>query len=71
MNVKSKYDDDGVDAREPKKKFMFMGYGSYGPRGGPGIFDGGGMIRSPRYFDAIFEKLGLLKKPRHRSEGEE
>ena len=71
MNLQSKYAEGGMQAKEPKKKFMFMGYGAYGPRGGPSIFDGGGMIRSPRYFDAIFEKLGLLKKPRHRSEGEE
>ena len=71
MNPKSKFDQDVPEALEPQKKFMFMGYGAYGPRGGPGVFDGGGMIRSPRFFDAIFEKLGLLKKPRHRSEGEE
>jgi len=62
VNVKSKYDDDGVDAREPKKKFMFMGYGSYGPRGGPGIFDGGGMIRVSEVLWMHLREIGLLKK---------
>ena len=70
MNVKSKYMDE-PEVTEPKKEFMFLGYGNYSSRGGPGLFDGGGMIRSPRYFDAIFEMLHLKKKPHLRSEGEE
>ena len=71
MNVKSKFDSDEPQSRPPKKKFMFLGYGNYNSRGGTGLFDGGGMIRSASYFEIIFEKLGLKKKPRHRSEGEE
>ena len=68
MNVKSKYDSDESESRPAKKQFMFLGYGNYNSRGGTGLFDGGGMLRSSHYFDIIFEKLGLKKKPRYRSE---
>jgi hypothetical protein len=70
MNVKSKYDPDDSEARQSKKQYMFLGYSNYNSRGGAGLSDGGGMIRSPHYFDAILEKLGLKKKPGRRSEGE-
>jgi hypothetical protein len=67
MNVKSKFDIDGDAVMQPKKQYMFLGYGNYNSRGGLGLFDGGGMLRSPHFFDAIFEKLGLKKKLRHRN----
>jgi hypothetical protein len=70
MNVKSKYDQDEPELREPKQKFMFLGYGGYNTRGG-GQLGVGQTIRSPHFFDSIFEMIGLKKKPKHRSEGEE
>jgi hypothetical protein len=63
MNVKSKDDPDESESKPPKKQFMFLGYGNYNSRGGASLFDVGGLVRSPHYFDIIFEKLGLKKKP--------
>jgi hypothetical protein len=71
MNPKSKYDQSEPEIPEPKKKYMFLGYGGYNSRGGGQLFDGGGISRSPNFFEPVFEMLGLKKKPHHRSEGEE
>jgi hypothetical protein len=73
MNVKSK-DEPGADqARHPKKKYLWLGYGEYSNLigVGPGRLLDGGMARSPNFFDAIFEMLGMKKKVRRRSEGAE
>ena len=71
MNVKSKYEQSDPETEEPKKKYMFLGYGSYNARGQGAMPGDGGLIRSPHFFDSVFEMLGLKKKPRQRSEGEE
>ncbi|HTX92140.1 MAG TPA: hypothetical protein VMC09_13080 [Anaerolineales bacterium] len=70
MNVESKYDAGQGEAPEPKKKYMFLGYGGYNSRGG-GQLEVGAISRSPHFFDAVFEALGLKKKIRRCSEGEE
>jgi len=71
MNVKSKDDTDADQARQPKKKYMWLGYGEYSNLTGvaPGRLLDGGMARSPNFFDAIFEMLGIKKKVKRRSEG--
>jgi hypothetical protein len=70
MNVKSKYDETDA-AKEPKKKYYWMGYGNPVQLGG----DRRGMyaaVWDTHMFDTILEKLGVKKKaPRRRSEGEE
>jgi hypothetical protein len=72
MNIKSKFDQQESENKEPKKKYMFLGYGGYNARGQGGPPGGeGGLIRSPHFFDSIFEMIGLKKKSRQRSEVEE
>ena len=72
MNVKSRYAQEDASAKEPKKKYMFLGYGNYNNLGGaPGRMMDGGMARSPKFLDTIFEALGIKKKVRRRSEDEE
>jgi hypothetical protein len=72
LNVKSKYDQNEPETRKPKKKYMFLGYGGYNARGQGGQPGGEvGLIRSPHFFDSIFEMIGLKMKPRKRPEGEE
>ncbi len=73
MNVKSKY-DEGDAAKEPgKKKYMFLGYGNSSYSGGPQRRGGfaGSAVPGLHVFDIILEKLGIKKKVRRRSEGEE
>jgi len=69
MNVKSKYDMSD-EPREPKKKYLWLGYGTSNQ--GRDIRSGmSAVVWDPHTFDVIFEKLGLKKKKRRRSEGEE
>ncbi len=68
MNVKSKYDESDV-AREPKKKYIWLGYGNTSQGDVRGRMTG--IVWDTHTFDTIFEKLGLKKKTRKRSEGEE
>ena len=69
MNVKSKYDDSDA-VREPKKKYIWLGYGQNSQAGG-GARGQPGWVWDTHTFDIILEKLGLKKKTKHRSEGEE
>ena len=71
MNVKSKYDTEGEEVREPKKKYLWLGYGQSNQTGGGGRGRMMGGVWDIHTFDFIFEKLGLKKKNRKRSEGEE
>ena len=68
MNVKSRFVQEEPEAREPKKSYIFLGYGGYNTRGG-GQLGVGSYIRSPRFFDSIFEMISLKKKPKHRRKG--
>ena len=59
--------------KEEPKQYMFLGYGNYNNYGGgpPGRMMDAGLARSPQLFDLFFEALGIKKKTRRRSEGEE
>lgn len=71
MNVKSRY-DEGDKPKEPKKQYMWMGYGNPATGGGDRRGAMWGSIWSMHMFDKVLEKLGVKKKaPRRRSEGEE
>ena len=71
MNVRSKYAEDENAAPAEKKKYLPVGFG--GPNtGGRGGFPLDGRIgQAGGLFEMIFEKLGIKKKSRKRSEGEE
>lgn len=61
MNVKSKFDTEDEDVREPKKRYYWLGYGNPNQLGGDGRGRLMGGIWDTRTFDIIFEKLGLRK----------
>ena len=73
MNVRSKQDEDPNQAKPLKKKYLWLGYGDYSNLGGaaPGRLLDAGLARSPDFLDSIMEALGVKKKKRHRSEGDE
>jgi hypothetical protein len=71
MNVKSKFDTEDDAVREPKKQYYWFGYGNPNQLGGDGRGRLMGGIWDSKTFDGIFEKLGLKKKTRKRSEGDE
>ena len=70
MNAKSRFDESDQELRAEKPRYMFLGYGGYNSRGGSPLVNGVGVIRSPGFFDPVFELLGLKKKSPRRSEGE-
>jgi hypothetical protein len=70
MNVKSRYDPEEVRVKEPKKQYLWLGYGQSNQfGGGRGRLMGG--VWDAHTFDLIFERLGLKKKNRRRSNPEE
>ncbi len=74
MNVKSKFDDSDT-VKEPKKKYYFLGYSNSAYRGGGERRGFGGnsgtAVLDLHMFDILLEKLGIKKKVRRRSEGDE
>jgi hypothetical protein len=70
MNVKSKFDTSD-EPKEPKKKYLWLGYGNTNQGGRDTRGSMSAVVWDPHTFDVIFEKLGLKKKKRKRSEGEE
>ena len=71
MNVRSKYAEDENAVPKEKKTYLAVGYGgpNTGGRGGAPV--DGRIGQAAGWFDVIFEKLGIKKKSRNRSEGEE
>lgn len=77
MNVHSKYDTDESEIKPQKPRYLKIGYGgpNTGGRSGFGV-DGALGVQvqlpaAPGLFDSIFEVLGVKKKKRRRSEGDE
>ncbi len=70
MNVKSKYDETDA-VKEPKKKYLWLGYGNSSQGGGDRRGAQMGFVWDTHMFDIVLEKLGIKKKVRRRSEGEE
>jgi hypothetical protein len=70
MNVKSKYDDSDA-VKEPKKQYYWLGYGNSSQGGADRRGTMTGTVWDTHMFDIILEKLGIKKKIRRRSEGEE
>ncbi len=70
MNVKSKFDTSD-EGKESKKRYMYLGFSNASQFGGANSrFRGPASFGNPHFFDLIFEKLGIKKKSRRRSEGE-
>jgi len=70
MNVKSKYDETDA-VKEPKKKYYWLGFGNASPTGDTRRGYLGATLWDLHMFDIILEKMGIKKKVRRRSEGEE
>jgi hypothetical protein len=71
MNVRSKYAEDENAIPKEKKKYLPVGYGGPNTGGRAGASLDGRFGQAGGLFDMIFEKLGIKKKSRQRSEGEE
>ena len=71
MNVRSKYAEDENEVPKEKKKYLPVGYGGPNTGGRAGFSLDGRIGQAGGLFDIIFEKLGIKKKARRRSEGEE
>jgi hypothetical protein len=70
MNVKSKYDETDA-VKEPRKKYYWLGYGNASQGGADRRGYMAASIWDLHMFDIVLEKLGVKKKVRRRSEGEE
>jgi hypothetical protein len=55
-----KPENENSKEAEPKKKYMFLGYGGYGAQPNPQF--GGGYVRNPAFLEKILQFLGLAKK---------
>jgi hypothetical protein len=71
MNVRSKYAEDENAVPKEKKKYLPIGYGGPNTGGRGGMPVDGRFGQASGLFDIFFEKLGIKKKSRKRSEGEE
>ena len=61
-NVKaSRTSKSGVKSAKPKQKYMWLGYGNYGPHPWPQL--GGGFVRAPAMLTKLLELVGFLEKP--------
>ena len=71
MNVRIKDAEDDDALPKEKKTYLPVGFGgpNSGGRGGASL--DGRFGQAGGLFDIIFEKLGIKKKPRRHSEGEE
>ncbi len=62
MNVHSRFAPDETEAKEPRERFLWLGYGFYNTTGlCTGRMDAG-WVRNPAMLDPIFEAIGLKEK---------
>ena len=71
MNVHSKYAEGENAVHAEKQKYLSVGFGGPNTGGRAGFPLDGRIGQASGLFDMIFEKLGIKKKSRTRSEGEE
>jgi hypothetical protein len=71
MNVRSKFAEDENAVHAEKKKYLSVGFGGPNTGGRSGASLDGRFGQAGGLFDMIFEKLGIKKKSRRRSEDEE
>jgi hypothetical protein len=68
MSVHSKYAEDENAIPKEKKKYLPVGYGGSNTGGRAGASLDGRFGAAGGLFDILFEKLGIKKKSRKRSE---